>query len=159
MNTLATVIGIFFVKTFGRKSLLLYGHSGICVSHLLIAIFTITVFDAGVLAMICVFVFVYSTSSGPVAWLYAAETCCDVGLAVCLQTLWATVLILTLTTEPLMDSALQPQGVFFLLSGFSFIALFFIYFKMDETKGLSEKQKKALYIPGAKFGRKLKSGE
>ena len=58
-----------------------------------------------------------------------------------------------------MDSALQPEGVFFMLSGFSIIALFFVYFCMDETKGLSEKQKKSLYIPGAKYGRKLKPME
>ena len=39
------------------------------------------------------------------------------------------------------------------------IAVFFVYFYIDETFGLSEKQKKALYIPGAKFGRKLRSDE
>ena len=70
-----------------------------------------------------------------------------------------TVLILSLVTEPLMDSALQPQGVFFLFAGFSFIAVFYVYFYMAESKGLPEKQKKSLYIPGAKFGRKLKPGE
>ena len=44
-------------------------------------------------------------------------------------------------------------------SGFSLIAVVFVYFCMDETKGLSEKQKKSLYIPGAKYGRKLREGE
>lgn len=58
-----------------------------------------------------------------------------------------------------MDSALQPQGVFFLFAGFSFIAIFYVYFEMDETMGLSEKAKKLLYIPGAKYGRKLRPGE
>ena len=46
-----------------------------------------------------------------------------------------------------------------MLSGFSVIALFFVYNCMDETKGLSEKEKKSLYIPGAKYGRKLKPME
>ena len=41
----------------------------------------------------------------------------------------------------------------------SLIAVFFVYFFIDETFGLSEKQKKALYIPGAKFGRKLRPDE
>ena len=118
---------------------MLYGHTGIAIAHLLIAIFIIIDFNVGVLVMICVFMFVYASSSGPVAWLYAAETCCDVSLGVALQTLWGTVLILTLTTQPLMDSALQPEGVFFMLSGFSCVALVFVYFCMDETKGLSEK--------------------
>ena len=42
---------------------------------------------------------------------------------------------------------------------FSTLAIFYIYYFMDETQGLSEKQKKELFIPGAKFGRKLKMGE
>ena len=58
-----------------------------------------------------------------------------------------------------MDSALQPQGVFFLFAGFSFVAIFYVYFRMDETLGLSEKAKKLLYVPGAKYGRKLRPGE
>ena len=84
VNTLSTLVGIYFVRTFARKGLLLYGHTGIFLAHMLIAIFTITGFDVGVLTMICVFMFVYATSSGPVAWLYAAETCCDVSLGVAL---------------------------------------------------------------------------
>ena len=58
-----------------------------------------------------------------------------------------------------MDSALQAQGVFFLFAGFSFIAIFYVYFFMDESKGLSDREKKALYIPGARYGRKLRPGE
>ena len=58
-----------------------------------------------------------------------------------------------------MDSTLKPQGVFFLFSFFSFVAVFYVYYYMAETMGLSEKQKKALYVPGAKFGRKLKAQE
>ena len=104
VNTLSTVFGIYCVRTWSRKGLLLYGHTGIAIAHLLIAIFIIIDFNAGVLTMICIFMFIYASSSGPVAWLYAAETCCDVSLGVALQTLWGTVLILSLTTQPLMDS-------------------------------------------------------
>ena len=84
VNTLSTVFGIYCVRTWSRKGLLLYGHTGIAIAHLLIAIFIIIDFNAGVLTMICVFMFIYASSSGPVAWLYAAETCCDVSLGVAL---------------------------------------------------------------------------
>ena len=30
---------------------------------------------------------------------------------------------------------------------------------MGETRGLSEKEKKEMFVPGAKWGRKLKAGE
>ena len=42
---------------------------------------------------------------------------------------------------------------------FSLVAVIFVYFFLDETKGLSSKEKQALYIPGAKYGRKLRPGE
>ena len=109
--------------------------------------------------MLCVFIFIFGISSGPIAWVYATETCCDVSLGVAVLTLWSTVLVLSLTSESLMNSALQPQGVFFLFAVFSMIATFFVYFYMGETKGLTEKKKKALFIPGGKYGRRLRPGE
>ena len=35
----------------------------------------------------------------------------------------------------------------------------FIYFVVPETKGLSEQEKKALFLPGAPYGRELRPGE
>ena len=58
-NTLSSLVSIWFVRSFGRKTLLLYGHVGIALSHLLVAIFTITDVNYGVLAMICFFLFSY----------------------------------------------------------------------------------------------------
>ena len=42
---------------------------------------------------------------------------------------------------------------------FSLAAVFFVYFFVAESKGLSDRDKKALYVPGKPFGRKLRSGE
>ena len=67
-------------------------------------IFTITDIDIGVLAMLAAFLFVYQNTSGPVAWCYVSETCCDVALGANLFVLYAVVLVLSLTTQPLMDS-------------------------------------------------------
>ena len=39
------------------------------------------------------------------------------------------------------------------------IAVIFEYFYLAETKGCSEREKKNLYVPGAKYGRKLRPGE
>ena len=62
-------------------------------------------------------------------------------------------------TNPLMESPFGSQGVFFMFGIFSAIGAIFEYFFVAETKGLSEKDKKSLYIPGAKYGRKLKHEE
>ena len=42
---------------------------------------------------------------------------------------------------------------------YNFCAIFFMYFYVPETKGLLEADKKKLFYPGAKWGRKLKEGE
>ena len=42
---------------------------------------------------------------------------------------------------------------------FTFLSLFFIYFYVGETKGLSEKEKKEIFMPGATWGRNLAYGE
>ena len=58
-----------------------------------------------------------------------------------------------------MNSALQPQGVFFLFAFFSLIAAIFLYLFLGETMGLSKAEKKAIYVPGGEWGRKLKPDE
>ena len=55
----------------------------------------------------------------------------------------------------MLDSGLGHGGTFafygfFALCGFAFIAIY-----VPETKGLSEKEKKELFLPGGKYGPKL----
>ena len=42
---------------------------------------------------------------------------------------------------------------------FSVIGLLFIMVYVPETSGLSEQEKKEIFMPGGKYGRKLKDGE
>ena len=69
------------------------------------------------------------------------------------------ILVESLVTESLMQSALKPHGVFFMFGFFSACAVIFEYFYVAETKGLSEREKKGLYCPGAPYGRKLERFE
>ena len=62
------------------------------------AIFTLTGTDYGVLAMLVSFLFIYQNSSGPVAWAYVSETCCDAALGANLLVLYGVVFILSLIT-------------------------------------------------------------
>lgn len=92
-NLFSYVVATWSVKTFGRKPLLFWGHIGIGFAHALIGVFIMTGFDFGVVIMICVFIFIYANSSGPIAWVYLAETCTDIGIGIGLWTLWAVVFI------------------------------------------------------------------
>ena len=107
-NFLSAVASIGVIRTFGRRPLMLIGHVGIAVCHCIIGVLTILEINYGVLVFICLFIIIYEQTTGPIAWFYAAETCCDVTLGVCMYTLYFTVFILTLVTEPLMNSVLQP---------------------------------------------------
>ena len=69
------------------------------------------------------------------------------------------VLLQDFITPQLLSSPMQPVGVFLMYGLFSVIGLLYIYFYVPETKGLSEQEKREIFQPGAKYGRKLKEGE
>ena len=62
-------------------------------------------------------------------------------------------------TPILLDSPLTPQGVFLIFGIFSIAGYFFVYFFVAETMGLSEKEKKEVFLPGARYGRPIREGE
>ena len=159
VNFVASFVSIMTVRTWGRRTLLMWGLTGCAICHILIGIFTIIHFNIGVLIMIFLFVFIYQNTAEPCGQIYVTEVCCDIAMGFSGQILWLVILLESLTTAPLMESPIGSQGVFFIFGGFSLIGAIFIYFFVAETKGLSEKEKKSLYIPGAQFGRKLKPEE
>ena len=87
------------------------------------------------------------------------EVCCDIAMGFADSVLWLVILAETLTTKPLMESAIGSQGVFFMFGIFCAMGALFNYCFVAETKGLSELERKSLYIPGAKYGRKLRPEE
>lgn len=137
-NVAAFVVAIWTIQTFGRKPLLVWGHFGIAVAHALIGTFILIGFDIGIVVMICVFIFIYANSTGPIAWVYSAETCTDVGLGVCLLTLWAVVLVEVLTVPMLMNTRIETSGVFFIFAFMGLFATVFIKVFLRETKGLTD---------------------
>jgi hypothetical protein len=133
------------VPSFGRRPLLFWGHIGISIAHALIGAFILTGFDMGIVVMMCIFIWIYANTTGPIAWVYSAETCTDIGLGVCLLTLWAVVLIEVLLVPTLMNSSLETSGVFFLFAAFSAVAAVFIFVFLKETRGLTDREKRTLY--------------
>lgn len=117
-----------FIKIFKRRQLLVAGHILMALCHFAIAIFDIERNDWGVLIMMIAFIGVYQISNGPVIWLYSNEVVVDTALAICILFLWGTVLLLSLTFNFLMESALKSYGVFFLLGGISLVGSLYCYF-------------------------------
>ena len=118
------------------------------ITHILLGVFNNHHQDNLVLIMMVLFIVAYQSTSGPVAWIYAAETTVDAALGFCMLTLWGTVVILSLVCPVLMNKdVLGTSNVFFLLAGFSTLAVVFAFFCFKETKGLSDKEKRELYTP------------
>jgi len=134
VNMFASLISVVLVKYFGRKTLVIYGHLGMAVTHLATGLFNNAGNNNGVIGCILIFLCVYQNTSGPVAWLYAAETTIDAALGLCLFTLWGTVTILSLTCPILMeDTVIGPSNTFFLLSGLAVFGSMYGYFFMIES--------------------------
>ena len=46
----------------------------------------------------------------------------------------------------MMASILQPEGVFFIFGAIDIIGFFYVLFFIKDTTGLTDKEKKSLYI-------------
>jgi len=134
------------MRFFKRKHLLIFGHLGMGINHLLIGYLNTVENSTGVIVNMGLFMWFYGSTSGPLAWAIAAETVVDKGLGVCLTSLYLWVIILSLICPVIMDpEVMGPSNVFYFFSVISFLAIPYVIYFMKETKGLTDKQKKNLY--------------
>jgi hypothetical protein len=94
-NTIGALISVPAIKNFNRRFLLIGGQVAFFVTHAFIGYMSYTNNNNGVLAGIFVFLLAYNMTSGPIAWVYAAETSVDVGLGFILMTLYGDVVVLS----------------------------------------------------------------
>jgi len=113
----------------------------------LVGVFSYLEYNTSMLVMILLFLITFQQSDGPVFYIYASEIAVDTGLGFSFLALKGSALALSLTTEYLMDSKLQPPGVFWLFSTCTLASALFFICTMRETRGLTDKQKKRLYRP------------
>ena len=133
------------VKHFKRRTLVLFGHLLMSVLMFLVGLFSYLGENNLMFAALISFLFAFQSTDGPVLFLYASEVTVDSGLGFCVFGVKSTGLLISLTTEYLMDSALHPHGAFWLYSGIILVGFVYFYFCMKETSGLTDKQKKELY--------------
>lgn len=88
--------------------------------------------------MTILFVMAFEFGPGPVLWIYMSEILNDKALSIATLLSWAFTLLVGLVVPILME---QIQGYTFILFGaLSICATLYAYFKMKETRGLSEDQ-------------------
>ena len=141
---MGAIAAIYFIAKVGRRTIFLIGQGGIAIALVGIAIVTVVDSPVALLILICLVSFLFQFTIGPLAPLYAAEVCTDVALGAVMITEDVVVLLQDFITPTLLDSPMQPVGVFLMFGIFSCIGLAFIYFYVPETSGLSEQEKKEI---------------
>ena len=101
-NVIGCVFSICTIKRFNRKSIMVYSQLMFAFIHSVIGVSCDNGNSTLELVGIFLFVLIYLNTSGPLAWVYAAETTIDEGLSFCLFTLYLNVLILSLVCPILM---------------------------------------------------------
>jgi len=158
VNVISTFPGLYMVEKMGRRKLLLFGAMGMCFCEFIVAIVGVTT-DSSVaskvlIAFVCIYIFFFACSWGPVAWVVTGEIYPLKVRAKCLSMSTATNWLLNwaigFATPYLVDSgkgnANLGAKVFFIWGTCCFFCIAFVHFFIYETKGLSLEDVDQLYM-------------
>lgn len=145
------------VEKWGRRPLLLFGAVGMFVCQYIVAIVGTTtssvVANKVLIAFVCVYIFFFASTWGPVAWVVTGELFPLKARARCLSITTATNWLFNWAiayATPYMVNAgpgnanLQSK-VFFIWGGFCLVCAVFVYTCIYETKNLTLEQVDELY--------------
>jgi sugar porter (SP) family MFS transporter len=157
VNVCSTFPGLYMVEKWGRRPLLMFGAIGMCVCQLIVAgvgtALNTHTSNQTTIAFVCIYIFFFACSWGPVAWVVTGEIFPLKARAKCLSMTTATNWLLNwaiayatpylVNNEP--GDANLGAKVFFIWGGFCLICTLFVYLNIFETKGLSLEQVDELY--------------
>ena len=138
MNIASTFPGLYMVEKLGRRNLLLLGGVGMCVCQYIVAI-TGTVAGTenlpaqrAAIAFVCIYIFFFASSWGPVAWVVTGELFPLKSRAKCLSMTTASNWLLNWAiaySTPYMVNekyANLQSKVFFVWGTFCFVCIAFV---------------------------------
>jgi SP family sugar:H+ symporter-like MFS transporter len=175
VNVASTFPGLYLVEKMGRRNLLLMGAIGMCVCQFIVASVGVSRPETEVasqraaIAFVCIYIFFFASSWGPVAWVVTGELYPLKVRAKCLSMTtasnWLLNWAIAYATPYLVDPehANLKSKVFYIWGSFCFVCIAFVYFMIYETKGLtleevdelygivSSARKSAKFVPAVKF--------
>lgn len=168
INVASTIPGMYFIDRWGRRPLLLWGAVGMCISQLIVAVCgtvssgqhdngEIFVTSVGgqqaAVAFVCVYIFFFASTWGPLAWvvtgeIYPLKTRAK-SLSMSTATNWLLNWAIAYSTPYLVNygdgyANLQSK-IFFVWFAACFVCIAFVWFFIYETKGLSLEEVDKLY--------------
>ena len=138
-NVVFTVLALYTIEKWGRRTLMLLGAGGLGLIYLILG--TCYFFEVkGVLMVVLVVaaISVYAMTLAPVAWTLMAEIFPNrirgIAMATCTFALWVGCCTLTFSF-PSMNAVLGSSGSFWIYSVICLSAFIFLYCRCPETKG------------------------
>ena len=140
-NVIFTIVALFTIDRWGRRSLMLFGSISLAVIYLILGTcyhFHITGFFMVILVVAAISA--YAMTLGPVTWVLLAEIFPNrvrgVAMATCTFALWTGCCTLTFSFPP-MNAALGSSGSFWIYSAICFCGFAYLLRRCPETKGVS----------------------
>jgi len=160
VNVSSTFPGLWLVETWGRRRLLLFGAIGMFASQMIVAsVGTAFPGDSNMsaqkalVAFVCIYIFFFACSWGPVAWVVTGEIfplgVRAKGLSMTTASNWLLNWAIAYSTPYLVNggkgNADLGAKIFFVWGGCCLICTFFVWGMVYETKGLSLEEVDELY--------------
>lgn len=141
LKLLMTGVAVLVVDRLGRRPLLLGGVSGIVISLFLLGSYYIFL-DTPFIAVLALLLYVgcYQLSFGPIGWLMISEIfplrLRGRGLGIAVLVNFGANALVTFAFSPLKE-LIGAGLLFYMFGGIAVLSLFFIFFIVPETKGLT----------------------
>ncbi len=139
VNLVFTFLAMKTVDSWGRRKLMLFGSLGLAVTYLFLgASYFFNMNGFVVLLFVVLGIGIYAMSLAPITWVVLSEIFPNkirgTAMSVATTSLWIASFVLTYTF-PLLNSALNASGTFWVYALISLGGFFFIFRKLPETKG------------------------
>jgi len=168
VNVGSTIPGLYAIDKWGRRPMLFWGAVGMAVSQLIVAATGVTstaqnsdgvVYATNIagqkaaIAFVCIFIFFFASTWGPIAWVVTGEIFPLKVRAKCLSMTtasnWLLNWAIAYSTPYLVDygsgNANLQSNIFWIWFGCCFLCIAFVYFMIYETKGLTLEEIDELY--------------
>nr|ACR78274.1 putative xylose transporter [Rasamsonia emersonii] len=163
VNMASTIPGLWMVEKWGRRPLLLFGGTGMAICQLIVASVGTAlkqdpIANKASVAFLCLYIFFFACSWGPVVWVVPGEIFTlkvrAKALSISTASNWLVNWGLAYAVPYMIDAGpgnlnLQAK-VFFIWGGCCVVASVFVWLMVYETKGLSLEQVDELYAAVSK---------
>jgi sugar porter (SP) family MFS transporter len=151
VNVASTPLSFWTIEKFGRRSLLIWGAVGMLVCEFIIAIVGTALPNSHaanicLIVFVCIYIFFFAQTWGPAAWVVIGEIfplpVRAKGVALSTASNWLWNFVIGYITPYMVDADEGNLGskVFFVWGATCTVCVFFAYYMVPETKGLSLEQ-------------------